>query len=200
MSFVRYISHADVVQDPEVPVPQWGLSRTGRKRVEAMLAQPWIGSIGRVICSNETKSLDAAGILADRLGIEAEVRPATGETDRSATGWVPHDEHERLADEYFAHPHESARGWERSIDSQSRIVAATADLFTPEGPDVAIVGHGGVGTLLLCHLAAIEISRAHDQPRQGHYWSYDRKQRRVLHRWHPIDDLGIPRRLPEHRP
>ena len=50
-----------------------------------------------------------------------------------------------------------------------------------------VVGHGGVGTLLYCHLARLGIDRGHDQPRQGNYWSYDRRSGRVLHPWRPID-------------
>jgi len=191
---LRYISHANVVQDPHVPVPQWGLSDLGRDRVEAMLVQPWVNAIGRVICSSETKSLDAASILAAHLGLEIEVRASTGETDRSSTGYVPHEEHERLADLYFGRPNESARGWERSIDSQARIVEATADVFADQaadgGADTAVVGHGGVGTLLYCHHAGLKIDRVHDQPGQGHYWSFDRGAKTVLHSWLPIDVLS----------
>ena len=32
---------------------------------------------------------------------------------------------------------------------------------------IAFVGHGGVGTLLRCHLAGLPIARSHDQPPNG---------------------------------
>lgn len=196
----RYISHAQVVQDPEVPVPRWGLNETGRRRVEILATTPWVRSIGRLVSSDETKAVEAATILADQLGLEVEIRPASGETDRSATGYIPPARHDDLARRYFAEPERSADGWERAVDSQRRIVAALADLTAPsdgqpqdpDRPDVAAVGHGGVGTLLWCHLAGRTIDQANDQPGQGHYWTWDRDAGRMLHRWHPIDAQDPP--------
>jgi len=52
--------------------------------------------------------------------------------------------------------------------------------------DIAIVAHGAVGTLLLCQLSGIPISRAYDQPYQGHYWACDMESRNVLHGWREI--------------
>lgn len=187
MSLLRYISHANVVIDPLTPVPKWGLSTLGRERIKQMLLQPWISDIGRVISSDETKALESADILGDWLGIEVEVRTNTGETDRSSTGYVPHQVHEEMATAFFAFPDESVGGWERSRDAQRRIVTATADLLVDEESDLAIVGHGGVGTLLYCNLADLKIHRRHDQPVQGHYWTYDRDTTKVVHDWLPID-------------
>jgi len=56
--------------------------------------------------------------------------------------------------------------------------------------DIAIVGHGGVGTLLMCWLAEVPIDRGHDQPGQGQYWSYDLTHGRMVHQWKPIDSIG----------
>jgi hypothetical protein len=47
-----------------------------------------------------------------------------GENDRSATGFLPPEEFERVADEFFGSPEKSARGWERAGDAQVRIVRA----------------------------------------------------------------------------
>ncbi|MEM7338479.1 MAG: histidine phosphatase family protein [Actinomycetota bacterium] len=211
MSMLRYISHANVVIDPDVPVPRWGLSEVGRTRAEAMLAQPWVPAIQRVVSSDETKAREAAGILADHLGLEVEVRPATGETDRSATGFVPPARHHELSDRFFGSPTESAEGWETAVAAQARIIDAVADLLRGDGDgdenregvgDVAVVGHGGVGTLLLCHLDGLAIDASHDQPGQGHYWTLDRSGGEVVHRWRPIDvietadgDEGVGRSL-----
>ncbi len=60
-----------------------------------MLTRPWIDSIGRVVSSAERKALETATLLAGHLGVTVEVRPATGELDRSSTGFVPPEEHER---------------------------------------------------------------------------------------------------------
>lgn len=195
MSLLRYVSHAQVVQDPTVPVPRWGLSPEGRRRVTVLARQPWLDPVGSIISSAETKAVETATILAGRLGLTVEIRPATGETDRSATGYVPRERHDELAARYFAEPAVSADGWERAVDSQRRVVEALADVLVepdrppadPSRPDVLVVGHGGVGTLLWCHLAGSAIDQRHDQPSQGHHWAWDRTARVMLHPWRPID-------------
>ena len=189
MGLVRYVSHPNVVVDPGVPVPQWGLSELGRQRFAVMLARPWVPAIGRVIASSETKSLEAATMLATHLGLEVEVRPATGEIDRSATGYLPAAEHERVADALFAHPDVSASGWEIATGAQARIVAALDDVLSAAATDgdIAVIGHGAVGTLWWCHLAAEPIDRRWDQPGQGHLITVDGATRRPLHHWLAID-------------
>jgi broad specificity phosphatase PhoE len=48
---------------------------------------------------------------------------------------------------------------------------------------VAVVAHGGVGTLLLCHLLGAPIDRRHDQPGQGSYFRFEATTRRLAHGW-----------------
>lgn len=171
-------------------MPEWSLSQLGQDRVRRMLALSWVSVVGRILSSPETKAVETATVLGDHLGIAVEIRDRSGEIDRSATGFVPPARHEALADAFFAEPRSSAEGWERAIDAQARIHRALADVVAPpedESYDVVAVGHGGVGTLLYCHLAGLEIDRRHDQPNQGNYWSYDRASGQVLHPWQSID-------------
>ena len=143
-----------------------------------------------IFASAERKAADAAGVLAERLGIRPVVIEGLGENDRSATGYLPKAEFEAVADEFFARPDESVRGWERAADAQRRIVGAVGQalFLAPEG-DVAIVSHGGVGALLLCHLRGVPISRDADQPGGGggHVFSFDRANRRLLTGWRRIE-------------
>jgi hypothetical protein len=53
MSLVYFITHPDVVIDPEVPVPQWPLSHRGKERMKKLLAKPWIDTIGSIYSSTE---------------------------------------------------------------------------------------------------------------------------------------------------
>jgi broad specificity phosphatase PhoE len=184
-----YITHPQVQIDANVPVPEWGLSEIGRARALAMLEQPWVGSIRRVVSSAERKAIETAEILARQLGLTVEVRERMHENDRSATGFLPPPEFEALADRFFANPHKSIRGWERAIDAQQRIVSEVeAVLDAAVGGDIAFVGHGGVGTLLLLSLSNREISREADQPAGGgNYFAYDIGARSILHGWRPID-------------
>ncbi|MET0146086.1 MAG: histidine phosphatase family protein [Ilumatobacteraceae bacterium] len=185
---IHYISHPQVTVDPAVPVDQWGLSPTGRQRAAAMAAGDWVRSIRRIVSSAETKALETAALLGASLGVAVETRPASGEIDRAAAGFLPPDEFEVVADRCFAEPSTSARGWERAIDAQARIAATLADLLDDDGPgDVAVVGHGGVGTLWWCHLSGTPIERRWDQPGQGHVFRVDRASRRPLDHWWPIE-------------
>ncbi|WP_234187045.1 histidine phosphatase family protein [Shinella sp. NM-101] len=166
--FALYITHPEVAIDPAVPVPDWDLSGRGRKRAALAAAAPWAGRIGRIVASTERKAIEAAEILAaGRLPVETD--HAMGENDRSATGFLPPDAFEAAANEFFAHPQDSFYGWERAVDAQARIVAAVERVLATHDPAVpiAFVGHGGVGTLLKCHLAGTPIRRDGDQPTGG---------------------------------
>ena len=189
MPIAYYITHPQVQIDANVPVPEWGLSEIGQARAVAMLDQPWVGPIRRIVSSVERKAIETAEILAKHLGLAVEVREAMHENDRSATGFLPPPEFEAVADRFFANPHKSIRGWERAIDAQQRIVSEVeAVLDAAVGGDIAFVGHGGVGTLLLLSLSNREISREADQPAGGgNYFAYDIGARSILHGWRPID-------------
>jgi broad specificity phosphatase PhoE len=192
MVILRFVTHPEVLVDPNMPVPKWGLSEIGRSRALAMLAQPWISDIARIVSSGETKALETAAAVADHLGIGFEIVEALHENDRSATGFVPPDQFEILANEFFARPAESVQGWERATDAQARVMNELNPLIANLrverlGGDTLVVGHGGVGTLAYCALAGHAIDRRYDQPGQGHYWSYDAAASSMLHHWRRID-------------
>jgi broad specificity phosphatase PhoE len=167
--FGLYITHPQVRIDPAVPVPKWGLSDVGRARAEAAASMPWLGKITRFVSSDETKAIECAAILARAAGVEFEIAEGFHENDRSATGFLPPPEFEAAADWFFAHPDESFHGWERAADAQRRIVSAVKRILVDHDPakPIAFIGHGGVGTLLRCHLAGLPIARQHDQPPNG---------------------------------
>jgi broad specificity phosphatase PhoE len=189
---VFFVTHPDVRIDPMMPVPDWQLSARGRARMRAALSRPWVRGIGAIHSSTERKAIDGAAILAEGLQLEFSTLATLGENDRSATGYLPPGEFEATADAFFARPREHVRGWERAVDAQSRIVGAVETVLStaPEGKDVAIISHGGVGTLLICALESVPISRAHDQPAGGggNYFAFDRRTRLLRHGWIGIDE------------
>jgi broad specificity phosphatase PhoE len=190
---VFFITHPDVVIDPGVPVPDWPLSERGRARMRAMTTRPWARGVRHIIASGERKARDAAQILAEGLGLSGySVIADLGENDRSATGFLSQAEFETTADAFFAQPLRSVRGWEPAGIAQKRIVDAVglAVSQAPDGVDIAIVGHGGTGTLLYCHLAGLPISRRYDQPptNGGNWFAFDRASRKLRYKgWQSID-------------
>lgn len=187
---VRYLSHPQVVIDPNVPVPDWGLSEIGHERVAHLVEAGWLAGTTQVISSAERKAIETAEPLARALGCEAEVRKRMHENDRSATGFLPPDEFEQVAGTFFAEPARSVRGWGRAVDAQARIVTEVkAVLGRHLTGDVLFVGHGGVGTLLYCHCAGTAISRAYDQKGGGggNYWTMT-PNLEAIHGWRPMEE------------
>lgn len=191
MGLVRYLTHPQVRIDPAVPVPDWGLSETGRARALAFAAAPCLTATRHIFSSAEQKAIETAQCVADRLGITVEIREAMHENDRSATGFLPPPEFETVADLFFASPETSIRGWERAVDAQSRILRETEAVLSIAGEgDILLVGHGGVGTLLLCALSGWPIQRLRDQPGGGgNIFAFDAGSRIVHHAWQSIEEL-----------
>jgi broad specificity phosphatase PhoE len=192
MPAVFFITHPDVAIDASVPVADWALDRRGRARMQAMVTASWIKAVRDIFASNECKARDAAQILADGLGLGGyAVVEELGENDRSATGYLPPQEFEAVVEAFFAQPQTSVRGWEPAANAQTRIVGAVEQVLsqTSGDGDLAIVGHGGTGTLLYCHLARLPIDRRYDQPATngGNWFAFDRASRGLLHHgWQSI--------------
>lgn len=191
MATAFFITHPEVVIDPEIPVPDWALSPQGLSRLEQMVKQPWVASLGSVWASAEKKAQESASLLATHLALEVNTLPALGENDRSATGYLPPDEFQKTADAFFAQPDRSIQGWETALDAQARIVEAVNHVLAHSDPDrdLAMVSHGGVGALLLCHLKQAAISRDWDQTEKGggSVFSFNTATWQVLFEWRPID-------------
>jgi len=191
MPTLHFVTHPDVVIDPSVPVPDWPLSPEGVRRMSLALEKPWMSRLGAVFSSAERKARDAARLVANRFGLQPVIVAGLGENDRSATGYLPKAAFEAVADLFFAYPERSVRGWERAVDAQRRIVAALDHVIAeaPEPGDIAVISHGGVGALLLCHLKGVPISRAQDQPGAGGgcVYSFDTGTLALIADWQPIE-------------
>jgi len=186
-----FITHPDVLIDPAVPVPQWRLSPRGLDRMAKIARQPWVATLERIYCSEEQKAIDGAAVLAG-LCPAAVVRLAElGENDRSATGYLPKHEFEAVVDEFFRRPEVNVRGWETAAAAQARIVRAIRQASAEAGPArvIAVVSHGGVGGLLMCHLKRAGVSRREDQPAGagGNFFAFEMPLERLLQPWQPID-------------
>lgn len=189
---IRYLSHPQVLIDPAKPIPSWSLSDQGVKRVAALAASGALDGTRHVISSGETKAIETAQPIAQKLGCPLKIREAMHENDRSATGFLPPDEFEAVADQFFARPNDSVRGWETAKAAQARIVTEVRDcLASCKSGDVLFVGHGGVGTLLFCHLSGVPISRDYDQGPGGGgcYFEFAGPNAKPKSGWQPLESL-----------
>ncbi|MCZ6673077.1 MAG: phosphoglycerate mutase family protein [Verrucomicrobia bacterium] len=193
MPLVYFITHPEVVIIPEVSVPRWPLSKKGQLRMRSLVAKDWVRSVRSIYSSKEKKAIDGAEILANHLELPITTLEALGENNRSSTGYLEKKAFEAMANQFFASPEKSIRGWERAIDAQQRIVDAVDSILKDNSSsgNIAIVSHGGVGTLLLCHLSNSPISRSMDQPGGGggNLFCFDKESRTLMYGWQPIEDL-----------
>lgn len=190
-AIARYLTHPQVNIDPNVEVEKWSLNEYGQARVAALAASNALHATRAIVSSTETKAIETGQPLAKSLGIELSVHDNMHENDRRATGFLVPDEFEQAADQFFANPKSSYKGWETAVNAQQRIVGAV-DLALQEAlyGDVLFVGHGGVGTLLLCHLLGVAIDRKMDQRGGGgQYFEFEIESRRVISRWMPLEHL-----------
>ena len=190
------MTHPQVRIDPTVPVPRWGLSDEGRARAEAFARHPLVTAARRVVASTETKAIELAQILAVAIRVPFTTDAEFDENDRSATGYVPAERFEQLADAFFAHPDQSVEGWESAAMVQARIVGAFETALEHHNPDrpILFAGHGAVGTLLKCALDQRVIARDEDQRRIGHPGGGNvlvirLSDRALLSDWPPMEEL-----------
>ncbi|MGB1310793.1 MAG: histidine phosphatase family protein, partial [Leucothrix sp.] len=177
MRHVYFITHPEVIVDAAVSVPDWSLSERGLERMQLATKQSWVSELTSLYCSTEKKAIDGANVLAEYCALPIQAIEDLGENDRSSTGYLPANEFETVADQFFAAPQTSIRGWETAETAQVRIVNAVTKLIDEDQSDgaIAIVSHGAVGTLFMCHLANYSIDRRYDQPGGGggNYFAFE---------------------------
>lgn len=192
-----YITHPQVHIDPNIDVPKWGLNETGKQRVADLVKRLGnennIGSKIKIISSDETKAIETAQPLADGLNAEIIIDRLMGENDRSATGFLPPEQFEQVANQFFANPTKHIEGWESAEDAQKRIVTRyELHRRNYQDYDLIFVGHGAVGTLLYCHLAGEIIDRKFDQTGGGgNFFKIDLVSQRAVNHWQPIEQLSF---------
>jgi broad specificity phosphatase PhoE len=189
-AIVRYLTHPQVNIDPSVPVPKWGLSPEGRARTLRLAREGrFLRALVLIVSSGETKAIETSEILAAHCNARMIIREAMHENDRSSTGFLPPPAFEVMANRFFANPDVAVEGWEPARTAQARIVTETKRVLAdaPSG-DVLLVGHGGVGTLLRCHILGQPIARDRDQPGGGgNLHAFTRDNWRELHGWRALE-------------
>ncbi|HKC75096.1 MAG TPA: histidine phosphatase family protein [Chloroflexota bacterium] len=152
MAKLGLIRHAHVTVDPRVPVDQWRLSEEGIKAAAALLRDPALAEVQLVYTSPEPKAVATAAAISGRQPL-IQVTDLK-ELDRTAAGWLSTEaEYVAMVAEIFRHPDQSIRGCEPAALAQQRIVRAIDTLVAAHpGRPLAIISHGIVLALYMCHL------------------------------------------------
>ncbi len=150
MSLLYLITHAHTRPDPEEAATRWRLSTLGEEQAAALARAPFWAQVDRLLLSREPKArLTVAPLLAHySLPVTVDAR-----FDELARGkaWIP-DYAARVA-HAFAHPSQSAGGWEPAAQALARFLDGVADARQRfPGQTLALVGHGLTLSLYRAHL------------------------------------------------
>ncbi|MBF9197425.1 histidine phosphatase family protein [Microvirga terrestris] len=192
MASLIFLTHPEVVIDPDQPITEWPLNPIGRARMKLFVDLLADRDVTAVHASTERKARDGAAIVAERLGLPYETHEDLGENDRSSTGFIAPPEFWEVVREFFGRPHASIRGWERAIDAQARIVNAISGILREDATsgDIVVVSHGAVGCLLTAHLQKVEIGKESrpQHPGGGCFIVIDRDTFTLTQDWRAIED------------
>jgi broad specificity phosphatase PhoE len=184
MSKFYFLTHPEVQINPEIPVPQWSLSKEGWNRVSALFRYEWLREINLIYSSEELKAHQTAEIIANHLGLEVYTHSRLGEVDRSSTGYLQEEELKKTVKAFFEHPEKSVAGWESAELAQKRIATCVRRIIeTNPQSTIAIVSHGMVGALLFSHLKNLPIDMRYMQQDLGSYFIYDLEMDHMAQEW-----------------
>ncbi len=188
MTKLIYITHPATQIDPKVPVANWHVSDEGRRQLMRLVEKPFWKEVDTIYSSQEPKALRTAEEINTRIPhLEFPImfgNEDLGEIDRSSTGVLSKEEHEKAIEEFYLHPDESYKGWETAEHATKRTVDVVSNIMADNiGKTVAIIGHGSVGTLLICHLKGIAPTIKEDPRKQGCIVEIDWDKKTVLSKW-----------------
>jgi len=142
----------------DVPLNQEGLAAA--RAWQAILSTK---GLGRVYCSDLTRSLSTSQIITSGSSTPLEVLPALREIDLGEwEGLSVAQVRERFPREYEERgrdlPHFHPPGGESFSDLRDRVVPAFQQIVSRMQWPVLIVGHAGVNRVILCHVLGMPIA------------------------------------------
>lgn len=136
---------------PDTPANQWGLAEMGQERAEGLVAQLAPYQPLRVVTSIEPKAAQTAQILAQGLGLTAELLAGLHEHDRNAIGWVTKERLEQGVADFYRFGDQVVFGDETAHNAYDRFAAAIETLTAQAAPEqegaIVVVTHGTVLSL-----------------------------------------------------
>ena len=147
----RYIGHIDIP-----------LSAEGVKQARLLQAEFARRDIAAVFCSDLTRSVTTARIIAEntekKTVIRKELREISmGEWEGKAVGEIKQFFPEEYANRGSNIGNYRIPGAESFAECQDRIVAAFSEIVGNTEGNLLIVGHAGINRLLLCHILGMPI-------------------------------------------
>lgn len=136
--------------------------------------------------SAEPKSLTVGAMVQERFGFKPKVYQDLGEADRSATPFLPLEEYMAAIREAYQHPDKHIHGWESHHEMFVRNQRIIDELIAENrGKTIAIIGHGGAGTCIKCHLCKLPLSFDQDPQRTGCSFIVEVESGTLVQDWQP---------------
>ncbi len=153
MQHLVLIRHAAVQISPNVPAVEWQLSANGRTLTRQLASQLIPYHLNRIITSTEPKARETGQILAGELGLPRQTAVNLHEHDRQGVPFFEQREDFVTAvTRFFTQPDELVLGRETAVQARERFATAVTRLITAHPQEnLAVVAHGTVITLYLCH-------------------------------------------------
>lgn len=153
MKYLALIRHAAVQIEPDVLAREWQLSANGRTLTRQLAPKLVPYRLNRIITSVEPKANETGRILADELGLPRQTVVNLHEHDRQGTPYFArHEDFVTAVSRFFTYPDELVLGRETAVQARERFATAVTRLLTAYPQEnLAIVAHGTVITLYLCH-------------------------------------------------
>lgn len=144
------VKHAPPEVVPGVPPERWALSGKGRELCVPLADQLAAHDPAVIVCSEEPKAAETAGLVAERLGVPWRTAPGLHEHDRSNVPHLPSREFISMVELFFRKPAELVLGRETADAARERFESAVRRVVAehPAG-NVAVVSHGTVIALML---------------------------------------------------
>lgn len=144
------IKHSMPVLDPNVPAPDWHLGERGRALSELLANKLVAYSPDVIVSSVEPKAIETAQIVASRLGKPHEIIAGLHEHDRRNVPFMPLEELEARAAEFFSKPDQLVLGSETANQAHARFANAIAQVIEKfPNQNIAVVSHGSVISLFI---------------------------------------------------
>lgn len=186
MTKLILFTHPAVNIDPNVPIDQWSLSKKGWEQAWQALDLSLWKEVNAIYASTELKAYSMAEKIAEKLNLpfdDSHKIYDLGETRNRI--FIPPDQFEKAVEEWYHDLDQNINGWE-PINIMSKRVSQSIDLLMSEniGKTVAIIAHGGSGTMIKCHIQGIPPLRNKDPHKiAGGYFVADWDSKKIIIDW-----------------
>lgn len=150
MRYLILIRHSVPDIQPDLPANQWRLSAKGIERCAWLARQIDFFHPDRLISSEETKAIETAKILAEKLAIPMEKSPGLQEHARTTVPYTSHADFEAKVAIFFNQSADLVFGEETAAQALDRIsVTIHTILDRHPGETLALITHGTVMALFV---------------------------------------------------